>query len=77
MFKDVTDIYKAVAHIYTSKFYRKAEYRLRKKTQGAKMPLTGADLKELLSFLAGYPVGTRLLLNGVDGSGKLFNSRII
>ncbi len=76
VFKDVTDTYKALAYIYTTKFYRKAEFRLRKKTHVAKLPLTGADLKELLAFLARYPVGTRLLLNGVDRSGRLLNSRV-
>ena len=76
LFKDVTDTYQALAHIYTIKCYRKAEYRQKKKNYGAKLPLTGVDLKELLSFLAGYRVGTRLLLNGVDRNGGLLNLRI-
>ena len=73
-FKAVADSNKALSQLYQAKFFRRAWYRVKKQTRVAKLPLTGGDLKELLAFLGGYPVGTRLLLNGVDPSGKVLGS---
>ncbi len=71
IFKDVANPDTALAHLYKAKFFRRSWYRAKKQTRMAKLPLTGSDLQELLSFLDKYPVGTRLLLNGVSREGKI------
>ncbi len=71
LFKDVADPENAFAHLYKVKFFRRSRYRAKKETRMAKLPLTASDLQELLSFLGRYPVGARLLLNGVNRDDKL------
>ncbi len=62
---------KTLADLYKAKFFRRSWYRATKKTTAAKLPLTGSDLQELLSFLDKYPVGVRLVLNGVNREGQI------
>ncbi len=72
--KDVADPERTLAQFYKVQFFRRTWCRVKKQVRAAKLPLTGSDLQELLSFLDGYPVGTRVLLNGVDREGKLVSS---
>jgi hypothetical protein len=74
VFKDVTNPVKTLTDLYKAKFFRRSWYRAKKQTRMAKLPLTGGDLQELLSFLDRYPVGARLFLNGIDQDGKMVAS---
>ena len=73
-FKAVANSNKALSSFIKPNFFAERGTKIKKQTRVAKLPLTGGDLKELLAFLGGYPVGTRLLLNGVDPSGKVLGS---
>jgi hypothetical protein len=71
VFTAVTDPEQTLARLYTTKFFRKSWYSAKKKTGTAKLPLTSGDLQELLAFLVRYPIGARLVLNGLHWDGKL------
>jgi hypothetical protein len=71
LFANVTDPEKTLAQLYTSKFFRRSWHTVKRKVSTAKLPLTASDLQELLAFLGGYPVGARLLRNGLLWDGNL------
>jgi hypothetical protein len=71
LFKDVADAEKALAGLYSYRFFRRSRYRVKKELRTARMPLTANDLGELLSFLGRYSVGSRLVLSGVGWDGKI------
>ena len=71
VFADVTDPEKTLAHLYTSKFFRRSWHAVKGKVGTARLPLTGGDLQQLLAFLGRYPIGARVLLNGLRWDGKL------
>jgi len=71
LFADVTDPGKALGRLYSTKFCRRSWYKVSKKIETARMPLTGGDVKELLAFLGRYQVGARLLLSGLRWDGNV------
>jgi hypothetical protein len=60
-----------LASLYTSKFFRRSWYSEKKKAHTARLPLTGADLQQLVAFLGKYQIGARLVLNGLRWDGKM------
>lgn len=69
-FLQVTDPVKVITYAYKAVFNRRSAYldssgKHRTKDQ----PLKGADLRELLPFLARHKIGARLILCGVRRNG--------
>jgi len=70
-FAEVSDPLQAITYAYKSLFERRSAYNTSEgncRTKG--QPLKGADLRELLPFLARYKVGARLILCGVRRNGQ-------
>jgi hypothetical protein len=71
VFTEVRDPEKTLALLYTSKFFRRSWYAEKRKLCAARLPLTAGDLQQLLACLGKYPIGARLVLNGLRWDGKL------
>ena len=69
-FRDVTDPEKAITYLYKSIFYRRSRYVVNGEAHTRQFPLKGDDVLKLLAFLDKYPVGVRLVLNGLRRNGK-------
>jgi hypothetical protein len=70
-FAEVSDPLEAITYAYKALFKRRSAYKTSEgncRTKG--QPLKGADLRELLPFLARYKVGARLILCGVRRNGQ-------
>ncbi len=74
-FKQLTGKVGPVTYLYKSMFWRRSRYTAyerwpikRTKNQSLKHP----ELRELLEFLGGYPVGARLILRGLRRDGRHF-----
>jgi hypothetical protein len=69
-FRTVADPEKAITYLYKSIFVRRSRYFVNDKAQTRQFPLTRDDLRKLLVFFDKYPVGARLVLNGLRRNGK-------
>jgi hypothetical protein len=70
-FAEVADPLKVVTYAYKAMFKRRSGYSTSQGNHRTKdQPLKGADLRELLPFLANYKVGARLILRGVRRNGQ-------
>jgi len=68
---DKTGVIDVVTYAYKSFFKRRSGYKNSKGNHHTKdQQLKGADLRELLPFLAKYKVGARLILGGVRRNGQ-------
>jgi hypothetical protein len=68
---DKTGVIDVTTYVYKSFFKRRSGYNDSKGNHRTKdQPLKGADLRELLPFLAKYKVGSRLILSGVRRNGQ-------
>jgi hypothetical protein len=72
-FREVHRRLKAITYAYKSHFKRRSAYLDNQgKKQTRDYPLKSSDCRELLQFLAKYPVGSRAILRGVRRNGKSF-----
>jgi hypothetical protein len=70
-FKCVNNIPGAVSYTYKSIFIRRSRFiDASGVARTKKQPLKGAELRALLTFLASYKVGARLILQGVRRNGN-------
>jgi hypothetical protein len=70
-FKCVNNIPGAVSYSYKSIFVRRSRFTdASGVARTKKQPLKGAELRALLTFLASYKVGARLILQGVRRNGN-------
>ncbi len=69
LFKEVINADQALASLYSYRFFRRSRYRVKKKFKTAKLPLTPNDLKEPLSFLGRYKIGSRFFSTACAGTG--------
>ncbi|MGO9683625.1 MAG: hypothetical protein ACLPTZ_13750 [Beijerinckiaceae bacterium] len=70
-FVEVTNPLEAVTYAYKALIGRRSGYvGSNGNHRTADQPLKGADLRELLPFLASYKVGARLILSGVRRNGR-------
>ena len=66
----LTDYLKVSTYIYKSYFKRRSGYANSQGNHRTKdYPLKNTDLRELLGYLATYPIGARLILCGVRRNG--------
>jgi hypothetical protein len=70
-FAQVSNPIEVVTYTYKSLFQRRSGYNTSQGNHRAKgQGLKGSELRELLSFLAKYKVGARLILRGVSRNGQ-------